>query len=91
LLLNPDKKARFIGDEKLFNRFTDPENGCDGMVYFICIIEPDGSLTHDEGLNSIGKTNCDYGRSYLEQLTEWEPAIKDGKPVRSQIEITILT
>jgi len=44
-----------------------------------------------KNIHTSGKTNCEYGRSHLHQLAEWKPAIKNGKPVRSQIELTILT
>lgn len=89
--LNPDHKATFNGDYTVFKKIIHPENGCDGMVTFLVIIEKDGSMTNEYCLNSIGKTNPQIGLSYLRKLTPWKPALKDGKPVRSQIKITVAT
>ena len=90
--LNPDVHPEFIGDDKnRYERYTNPKTGFDGVVKFLVIVERDGSITHERCLNAAGKTNCDYGLSYLNQINKWSPGMKSGVPVRSQMKIVIYT
>ena len=89
IALNPDVKAKFIGDKELYNRYVHPKNGSDGQATFLAIIEKDGTISNEYCLGSVGKTNCEICLSCLKKLSSWKPAIKKGKVVRSQIMITI--
>lgn len=89
VVLNPDVKAKYIGDQKQYERYTNPENGCDGAVTCMTIVEPDGSLTNGLGISAIGKINSEMSLFYLQKLTPWNTAVKDGVKVRSQVKITI--
>ncbi len=89
--LNPDTRSTFNGDQNIYDKIMNPRNGADGIVTFLAIIETDGSMSNEHCLQTVGKTNCEIGLSYLKKLTPWKPAIKNGKKVRSQIKITVQT
>ena len=89
--LNPDTPPTFDGDQNIYNKIINPQNGADGQATFLAIIGKDGSISNEHCLQAVGKTNCKIGLSYLRKLTPWKSAIKNGKKVRSQIKITIQT
>jgi hypothetical protein len=87
--LNPTEKAYYNGDIETYNKIMNSENGCDGEVRFIFLVEKNGSVSHIHCLSCIGKTNPSIGLHYLKQLDQWKPAIHDDKPVVSQMILTI--
>ena len=90
--LNPDVIPEFIGANKdVYERYTNPKTGFDGVVEFLVIVESDGRITHEQCLNTAGKTNCEYGLAHLNQLNSWKPGMKAGVAIRTQMKIVLYT
>jgi TonB family protein len=96
----PDSSARFnIGVEKtdaerinkyISNNLKWPsEDDCYGRVIIKCIVELNGRLSHFEILRSLCPDFDKEALRVLKEMPEWNPAIKNNKPVRSVVVIPI--
>lgn len=90
-VLNPDIKPEFIGNKEIYNEIIKPWHGSDGQVTFIAIVDLNGKISNEYWIDCQGKTNPGIGLTYLRKLSDWKPAIKNSKEVRSQIIITVQT
>ncbi len=91
LVLNPDAKAKFVGEQRIYEKLVNNKFGCDGVVEIIFIVEKDGTISNVECLNAMGKTNCSVGLNEFARLIPWKAAMKNGKKVRTQMKFSIHT
>ena len=90
--LNPEKKASYKDKKNdLYQRLINCKYNCDGVINLICIVEKDGKLTNIEFISSEGKGIQEWAIKGLNELGSWEAATNKGKPVRSQMQLSIYT
>lgn len=65
--------------------------GSDGIGSILTIIDEMGNPSEIKCLEAHGKTNCKIVENEFLKLGKWNPAIKDGKSVKSQVLLTIYT
>lgn len=58
-------------------------------VYYRIIIEPDGSVSNFKILERQVEALNEETRRIVSMMPDWEPGIKDGKPVRVLINLSI--
>lgn len=56
----------------------------EGRVYVRFVIEADGSVTNVELLRKVSKECDEEALRVVQNMPRWQPATKDGKPVRTQ-------
>lgn len=91
IVVNPDNKAKYLGDPKLYDYIVRGLKGCDGIVKIEFVVEKDGSLSNFKCLSVVGKTNCKVGIRQLQKLKEWRPATIKRRKVRSLLTFNIHT
>ena len=84
--LNPDIKPYFKTEiEGILNC----KYGCDGVLNLLCIVEKNGELSNIEIIGNSGKISHISAIQDLKALGNMEPAIKDGKKVRTQVDLLV--
>lgn len=90
--LNPEKRAFYKNKQNdLYQRYINCKYNCDGVINLICIVEKDGKLSNIEFISCEGKGITEWAIKGLKELGNWEAATYKGKPVRSQIQLSIYT
>ncbi|MBN2174388.1 MAG: TonB family protein [Bacteroidales bacterium] len=93
-----DKMPEYPGGVKAFQKFLIenikyPEdakkNGVTGTVFISFIIEKDGSVSHVKMLRGIGSGCDEEALRVVSMLPNYNPGIKDGKPVRTEFNVPI--
>lgn len=94
LSLYVDKHASFKGGDLALRRFENwlmqnpAKDKADSTNYnVLCrfIVEHDGSLTHIELLTHSEKQFDEEAYKIIKAMPKWNPALKEGKPVRSWV------
>ncbi|WP_445760312.1 MULTISPECIES: hypothetical protein [Bacteroidota] len=84
--LNPDERPFFkIKAEGLLNC----KYGCDGVINVLCIVEKNGELSNIEIIGNSGKISGISAIEDLKSLGNMIPAKKDGKEVRTQVDLLL--
>lgn len=89
--LNPDKNADLQTKGDTYKRTVLNKFGCDGVGRILAIIDEKGIPTDLDCFHTVGKTNKDRIIKAFLELGKWNPAIKNGAVVKSQIEIVLYT
>ena len=87
--LNPDINPYFRIKNDKYERIIKCKYGCDGVANLLCIVEKNGELSNIELIGISGKISSEFAIKELKTLGNLEPAIKDGKKVRTQIDLLI--
>jgi TonB family C-terminal domain len=66
------------------------ESSISGRIYVKCIVESNGELREFKIIQSLGPFCDREAVKAIQQMPKWAPALKDGKPVRSEIVIPVL-
>ncbi|MDF2438082.1 MAG: conserved hypothetical outer membrane protein [Bacteroidota bacterium] len=65
------------------------EKGCQGNVYLEFIVETDGSITDLKVVNNTGCPEFEQEAVRVVKMLKFNPAIKDGIPVRATFHIPV--
>ncbi len=94
----PDQPAKFKGgDEAMINWLGEnivyPEaakaKGQQGTVYVTFLVHPDGDINHPQIVKSENPLLSSAAIAAIEAMPDWEPAVKNGKPVESQYTLPV--
>jgi len=66
------------------------EAGIEGTTIVQIIVNTEGEAVHPEVLRSSGNTSLDNAAANAATVTSWNPAMKDGVPVRVKIAIPVV-
>lgn len=97
-ILIPDKMPQFPGGKEemykfLSDRIIYPEVckdiGIKGKAYVQFTVEKDGAITDIEVVKSPHKLMSKESSKVVGEMPNWEPGIKDGKPVRVRFTLPI--
>ncbi|WP_316826345.1 M56 family metallopeptidase [Pedobacter miscanthi] len=90
---SPDRLASLPGGFRAFRSYlissTRKINGKNGKVIVSFIVETDGSITGENIVEGLDKVSNDEAIRVIHQSPKWEPAIQNGKKVRSSYRIGI--
>lgn len=84
-----DKLAEYI-QKNLEYPIMARESGIQGRVFVGFIVESDGTITHVEVVRGIGGSCDEEAVRVIQCMPKWNPAKKDGKPVRCQFTVPIV-
>lgn len=88
--LNPDSRPFYINkNNDLYQQIIKCKYGCDGEMNILCIVEKDGELSNIEIIDCAGKISYDSVFKSLYLLGKWKPGIKNGEPVRTQLDLKV--
>lgn len=87
--LNPDIKPYQQEKSDKYLRIIECKYGCDGICNILCTIDEQGVLSDIEFLGNEGKISGIQAVNELKSLGNWKPAIKDGKNVKTQLDLLI--
>lgn len=65
------------------------ENGVEGTVYVMFVVEKDGSITDAKILRDIGSRCGDEALRVVAKMPKWKPAMQSGKVVRCQYNLPV--
>ncbi|KAA5824093.1 hypothetical protein FPF71_10790 [Algibacter amylolyticus] len=88
-VINPDIKPYFKVKNEKYERIINCKFGCDGVANLLCIVEKNGELSNIEIIGVSGKISSDFAIKELKSLGNLEPASKNGKKIRTQIDLLI--
>jgi hypothetical protein len=93
----PDRLAKFNWDGKTNQERIDnfvyknlrwiQEPECYGKIVIKCVVEKNGKLSNFQFLRKLCPEQDHEAVRVLKEMPRWEPALKDGKPVRSYVVI----
>ena len=84
--INPDIRPYFKTEiEGILNC----KYGCDGVLNLLCTVEKNGELSNIETIGNSGKISHISAIQDLKELGNMEPAIKNGKKVRTQVDLLV--
>ncbi|SHM83434.1 energy transducer TonB [Polaribacter sp. KT 15] len=87
--INPDKRPYFKEKNDEYEWIINCKYGCDGTMNLLSVVEKNGELTNIELIGISGKISNESAIQGLKSLGNLEPAIKNGKKVRTQIDLLI--
>lgn len=90
----PDVMAKPVGGmEQIFKNIVYPkaakEAGIEGKVLIKAVIDENGNVTETEVVKSVSP-DCDKAAVDAIKKTKFSPAMKDDKPVTTEVEIPIM-
>jgi len=66
------------------------ESSIQGVIYVKCTVEPNGELKEFKIIRSLDPYCDREAIKAIKQMPNWVPAIKNDKPVRSEIVIPVI-
>jgi TonB family protein len=93
-----EKQPQFPGGLEVFSKFlgtnikypkADREKGITGKVFVSLVVEADGTLSDIKALRGPSQAMMDEAVRVLLKSPKWQPALKDGQPVRVSYTVPI--
>lgn len=89
LELKPQRPIQNDSSSYRFKKIIKCEDGADGVINLLCLVEVDGSISKIEVIQRSGKISSEEAVEDFKSLGRFTPASKDNKPVQSQISILV--
>jgi hypothetical protein len=91
-----DKLPEFPGGQEKFNDYlnnkikkTVRKRNTSGVVIVVSTVEKDGRFTNSKAIMSLNPEADSIAVGVVGKISNWKPAIKNGKPVRCKFSIPI--
>lgn len=64
--------------------------GIEGTVVVQALIDESGAVVDTKILNSLGDNGCDEAAAEAIKKVKWQPAAKEGRPVKVRVRIPVI-